>query len=274
MIKRKSMLMTFLPSLIPCFKDFASIQSDFLGTGEINLGRLQWIYPTTFLPTISLLLKNPGAKYYPPQNTDAASYIENMLKSGLGYKPSICSYVPPIPLPDDESKLDPVLAEVYRLNNDGKEYGGQNAFKYLIGELVANIYEHSKFNHAFIMAQKYQKKGFVDISIFDDGITIPGSLSIAGMIFNKDVEFIGEAINGLSSKKLKERGYGLHTNVRICTEGLGANMMIASRQGLLNIEGKEQKGYILKDEYKLSGTSISIRIPYPAKEVDIYAYQN
>jgi hypothetical protein len=255
------------------YLDYANVQSNFTKTGVVDLSHLRWIFPTTLLPSIGLLANNPSSKYRPPQDIKAASYIETMLEKGRDYCPGPGSYVPITSLPEDERKLDPVLAQIYWLNNDGREYGGITAFKYLVGELVTNIYEHSDFGHAFVMAQKYPAKGFVDISFFDDGITIPGSLTRAGLIFENDVEFIAEAVNGLSSKKLKERGYGLTTNVRICTEGLGARILIVSGNGVLHFEEGEQKAYILRDEYKLSGTSITIRVPYPAKEVDIYAYQ-
>ncbi|MCE5295846.1 MAG: hypothetical protein LLG16_01930 [Euryarchaeota archaeon] len=255
------------------YLDYARVQSNFAETGIVDLGQLKWIYPTALLPSIGLLANNPSSVYVPPKDPSAAGYIETMLEKGIQYHPGAGSYVPVISLPEDERKLDPVLAEVYRLNNDGREYGGINAFKFMVGELVTNIYEHSDFDHAFIMAQKYPGKKFVDICFFDDGITIPGSLTRAGMIFGDDWEFIAQAVNGLSSKNVKERGYGLTTNVRICTEGLGARILIVSGKGVLYLDHSEQKAYNLRDEYKLSGSSISIRVPYPAKEIDIYAYQ-
>lgn len=260
-------------SLLDNYLDYGKVQSVFSKTGVVDLSNLSWIYPTTLLPSIGLLLNDSNSGYEAPQDPKAASYIETMIEQGIKHRIGPSSYVPVIALPEDERKLDPVLAHVYKLNNDGREYGGINAFKYLVGELVTNIYEHSRFKNAFIMAQKYSNKKFVDISFYDDGITIPGSLTNAGMIFKQDCESIAQAVNGLSSKNVAGRGYGLSTNVRICTEGLGASILIVSRNGVLYFEGSNPKLYILRDDYKLSGTSISIRLPYPASEVDIYAYQ-
>lgn len=256
------------------YLEYAIVQSNYAMTGVVDLSHLKWIYPTTLLPSIGLLVNNPSSTYKPPQDPKAASYIKTMLENGRDHCSGPSSYVPIISLPEDERKLDPVLAQIYRLNDEGRQYGGITAFKYLVGELVTNIYEHSDFKNAFVMTQKYPTKGFVDISFFDDGITIPGSLTRAGMIFENDVEFIAEAVNGLSSKKLKERGYGLTTNVRIYTEGLGARILIVSGKGVLYFDEGKQNAYILRDEYELSGTGITIRVPYPVKEVDIYAYQS
>ncbi|NLT36708.1 MAG: sensor histidine kinase [Methanomassiliicoccus sp.] len=258
--------------LLESYLGYAYVQSNYFTSGAIDLSGISWIYPTTLLPSIGLLVNHPDATYVPPRDPNVATYIDTMLMRDFHHVSSSASYVPIVALPENEKELDPVLRRLYGLNKDGKDYGGQNAFKYLVGELVTNVYEHSGFSHALVMAQKYQSKGFVDISFYDDGRTIPGSLSAAGMIFNNDVESIVEAVNGLSSKETEGRGYGLQTNVRICTEGLGAKILIVSRNGALSFESPEPKGYMLRDAYKLQGTSINIRLPYPAQEVDIIEY--
>jgi hypothetical protein len=127
------------------------------------------------------------------------------------------------------------------------------------------------------MAQRYSKKGFVEVAFFDDGITIPGSLRKAGFNYSKDLDAIKDAVNGKSSKENYERGYGLNTNVRMCTDvnGLGGRVLVVSGRGAFEYcsEESEQRLYNLRESpYSLNGTLISVRIPYPAKEVNIYEF--
>jgi len=58
--------------------------------------------------------------------------------------------------PEDTSDRDQILQQILGLT-DGS-YGGINALNYLLYELTNNIYEHSEFDKAFIMAQRYPKK--------------------------------------------------------------------------------------------------------------------
>jgi hypothetical protein len=182
------------------------------------------------------------------------------------------------PLDFDEifkkKKFQLFLKRIFDFNSNGVEYGGENAFKYLIGEMVTNIYEHSMFNNALVMAQKYATKKYVDICFCDNGISIPGSFERAGMFFEDDFEAIGAAINGTSSKMNHERGWGMGSSARICLEGLGGSMLIASRGGTIEFHQGNPKRYIDTDrsDYRYSGTLISMRFPYPAPEVDVYEF--
>ncbi len=86
------------------------------------------------------------------------------------------------------------------------------------------------------------------------------------------------AIAGLSAKKSLERGYGLSSNMKLSTNGLRGRMLIVSGGGALeswsDTSGRTTtKAYPLEQTiYTLQGTLISIRIPYPAQEVDIYDF--
>ena len=148
--------------------------------------------------------------------------------------------------------------------------GGLNAFSYFIGELIDNIYEHSKFSTAYIMAQKYKKLKFIEICIIDNGISIPGSYEDKNLKLT-DVKALEEALKGLSTKS-DERGYGLRTSLRLLTEGLSANCLIISRGAGLIKDKNDTFIYELEELNSFSGTLISIRIPYIIKEVNIYDY--
>ncbi len=163
-----------------------------------------------------------------------------------------------------------ILESIFRLHGNGKEYGGETVFKYLVSELVDNIYEHSEFENALVMAQRYEKKGIVEICFFDDGVTIAGSFKKQGMIF-EDQQAIVEAVNGLSTKS-KERGYGLSSNMTIFTQGMDGEILIVSGLGAIYAGKNRQKLYKLQEIHQLMGTLISIRIPFPAPKVNIYDF--
>ncbi len=264
------------PDLWPEYETFCRIRQESLASGACDLSKVDWIYPTTLLPLGNYILTK-GVPCTLPEGKDVADYVTLMTEARRRRALS-ATYVPIVPLPPDRPKANEVIDRIYSIHDDGREYGGVNAFKYLIGELVNNVYEHSEFENAFVMAQRYGQKGFVEISFFDDGITIGGSLRRAGFDYTEDYVAIAEAVNGKSAKKDLERGYGLYSNTRLCTEGLGGNILIVSGRGGLQSKGKagrriDQKAYDLRDnKYKLNGTLISVRLPTPAPEVDFYDY--
>ena len=134
------------------------------------------------------------------------------------------------------------------------------------------MYDHAEFNNALVMAQRYDKKKFLEITFFDDGITIPGSFSKKGLKFS-DSEALVQALNGLSAKS-QERGYGLSSNLKILTRGLQGEMFIASGRGAIHITKNTPKLYKLQEEHRLEGTLISVRIPFPTPQVNIYEFIN
>ena len=259
------------PDLLNNYLNFCSRREVCLKTNILDLRETNWLYPTTLLPLgIFIKAHKETIDYRPPHNPNVANYISlvtgNLDIDDIQNK----SFIPIVSLPIKKDESDKILQYIYKLHNDGKDYGGENAFKYLIGELVDNMYEHSQFNNALVLAQRYDKKGFVEICFFDDGITIAGSF------LNKEIKFedskaIVEALNGLSSKN-KDRGYGLSSNLNIFIKGLCGDMLIVSGAGAVFVSKTMQKIYKLKEINSLKGTLISIRIPYPAKEIDIYEY--
>ena len=84
-------------------------------------------------------------------------------------------------------------------------------FYFLIRELIGNIYEYSGFSNASMMAQIYKQKRFVEITILDDGISIPGCFEKHGNVISSDSDAIISAINGKISTKTEDepRGFGL-----------------------------------------------------------------
>ena len=259
-----------LPDMVNNYIMFCNYKNSSKKSKILDLSWSDWLYPTTLLPLGVFIKTNRSIRFQPPYNENVAKYISLVTQDIDLTKIDNKTYIPIINLPDEEEKSEKILKFIYKLHNKGKGYGGELVFKYLINELVDNIYQHSEFKNALVMAQRYEKKGFAEICFFDDGMTINGSFLKKGMIFS-DSDAIIKALNGLSSKS-KDRGYGLSSNLNLFVNGLKGELFIVSGNGAVYYTKKTQKIYRFQDKYRLNGTLISVRIPYPAKDVNLYDY--
>jgi len=259
---------SFPPNLLGDYLHYCSIKNSGEKVGTIDLKEIGWIYPSTLLPIV-LYLKSRNLKdfFIKPKKKFVADYIDRVLNGNMvrGH-----SSFPMVTLPTDVKRSGSILQDIYSFCDEGKECGGTLAFKYIVGEITTNIYEHSSFSTALVMAQKYPTKGFMDICFVDNGITIAGSFKKVGMLF-EDYEAIDAAIRGTSSKMNLERGYGLITNINMLAQGYGGSVLIVSGCGAYFYHGNP-KGYKLRESTKFDGTLVSMRVPYPSKEVNLYEY--
>jgi hypothetical protein len=259
-----------LPDLFPDYLKFTSIRGECESKRKADLSEQCWMYPTTILP-LSNFLRDSKLEFVEPKNRSLAGYIDHITTQGEGFCNVGKTYMPLTSLPQDRGKAKTILEELFRLPNIGKGCGGEMAFKYMVSELVDNIYEHSHFTHANLLAQKYPRKNFVDISIYDNGISIPGSFEKIGLKGFEDYDALIEAINGLSSKDV-ERGFGLRSCLNIFTKGLKGIFLLVSRNGALSARNGDVRAYKFQNCHKLNGTLITIRIPVTSAKVNIYEY--
>jgi len=95
-----------------------------------------------------------GLEYVPPHDPDVQSYL-HLMQQGAGFDSlNKQTYLPVVGLPRREQDSQSILDRIYELGGD---IGGKDAFRYLVGELTDNIYQHSMFENALIMAQQYRK---------------------------------------------------------------------------------------------------------------------
>lgn len=247
------------------YLDFCRLRNDSLNSGTMDLSFIEWFYPTTLLPLSIFCQEKPYIKVIPPSKPDTSAYYS--LITGKWSSPGN-TYLPVVKIPTDPNQRDKMLDDLYGIEN-GELIGGENVFKYVVGELVDNVYQHSKFSNAYIMAQRYPKKNFIDICIIDNGISIPQCLENAGYRY-KDWEAIYKAANGLSTKKEYGRGWGLYSSLNLLTDGLNGKCLIVSRNGGLIAENEEL--YKLEGEFSFTGTLISVRVQYTTERVNIYDY--
>src|SRR3972149_10057006 len=98
----------------------------------------------------------------------------------------------------------------------------------------------------------------MDISIVDNGISIPQSFQNAGYRF-EDWEAIYNAAMGISTKKDQQgRGWGLKNSLKLLTDGLTGECLIVSRNGALiagmsrgAIYDKNLHSFAMQDELEL-----------------------
>lgn len=259
------------PDLLQEYSEFCRVKGIFKREGSFDLSEIGFCLPAFLLCTKVFLADNANAKIVPPKDKSVSTYFDFIMKHpGIGSAIKD-TYVPPAELPHDPSQSEAVLEKLRKVHNDGEEYGGQTAFNYLMSEIVDNIYQHSKFCHAFLMAQKYPSKRFVEIAFIDDGITIPGSFEKAGKTM-QHINALKAAMQGKSTKD-QTRGYGLSTSLKLVTKGLNGQFLLVSGKAALYYKPSEQTLYTLDLSYELKGTLVGLRIPYPCPKLeDIYEY--
>lgn len=146
-----------------------------------------------------------------------------------------------------------------------------NALKFVFHELIANIYDHSQFENAYVMGGI--DGNYYEFSFLDDGITIPASLKKLNYFIKNDCDAIIKALNGLSSKNevgYIERGTGLNNTANIVTSGSDGEVLIASGCALVHLT----KDRIIVKEILpecIDGTLVSLRMNLNSK-IDIYKY--
>lgn len=148
--------------------------------------------------------------------------------------------------------------------------------KYMVEETLDNITEHSEAARGWLFAQAYPQKGYLDLCIADNGISLLGSYRRqSDNEIATDLEAIKAANRGISSKNLPEaenRGYGIYTSKRMLVEGLGGQYLMISG-GCLYVKSPEfDSFYSMPDGLRWDGTIISLRIPYKDKQFNYIKY--
>lgn len=266
------------PDLIHSYVEYVQFRNQSIGTGVVNLKSRKWLNSTTVL-LLAFLKSESGCQLVSNGDSDAKSYLDQMVADPKWWREkrklqlnSRSSYIPFSELPEDEEDFKALFTRATELIKSYKSVGGESAFKHALSELTDNIYQHSQFEKSFMMCQAYEKKGYVELSFIDDGISIPGNFEDHDIKFDEDAIAISLAVDGQSTKDLVERGTGLGSSLRIYCEGAGAEAMIVSRKGAYYRKLQESTLYHLNDEQKFHGTLISIRIPVLQADIEYTKY--
>lgn len=199
------------------------------------------------------------------------SILENYLEK---------TYIPVISFPAFANRAtdkDAILTAIENLLHKqlNIECNVLNGLKYILGEMVDNITEHSKSERGLIFTQAYPKKGYIDLCIADQGITLKGSFNSAGIEISNDIEAMQAANKGISSKNLPDaenRGYGIYTSKKMLISGLEGQYMMISGNALYLKDNTIDKIVELPSGLKWNGTVIALRLPYRKKKFSYINY--
>ena len=265
-----------LKQIQDCIDIINEIDKVELEEGEIlnlDFSDVEWI-----LPCSALLLSNKiieacrriNIKISPPNKRGVYEYLTK-IGFPLGCEVEGESFLPI----NHFSNKDDVNEQISKIskhieNKVDKNFGF--SINYLLAELSDNIEQHSQFTQASIMTQYYPDKKYIDVGIFDNGISIPALFEKKGLKFSDDCDAIKKAIEGVSTKEEQGRGFGLRTSKNLVLEGLNGEMYILSRKGalILNPKNKEKSQELMKNALK--GTLIYMRFSAPKKGLNIIEY--
>ena len=138
--------------------------------------------------------------------------------------------------------------------------------KYLIGENIDNIIEHSESERGYIFSQAYPTKKYLDICIADNGVSLLGSYNKMKMnLYTNHLSAMKAANRGVSTKNLPDaenRGYGIITSKKMLVDGLSGNFVMLSGNALFLKSKSINQFSELPDIATWKGTIIAMRIPY------------
>ncbi|MCQ2310210.1 MAG: hypothetical protein MJZ64_00445 [Paludibacteraceae bacterium] len=139
---------------------------------------------------------------------------------------------------------------------------------YLFDELICNMQQHSQANKGYLYAFYNKEEKRIEIVLADYGISIYGSYAhtkkYLDLIGNSDAKALSLAKDGFSTKDLPEtenRGYGISSNTKMITDGLGGEIAIYSGNALLVQTPSDIKLLELPEQLDMKGTIIIARIP-------------
>lgn len=190
------------------------------------------------------------------------------------------TYIPIVNFPasvcSDEKDVISAIVEDVIIRQINIPPNVSQGLKYMIGETLDNITEHSESDRGYIFAQAYPLKSYLDLCIADHGISLLGSyLKLPGNEILSDLESIKAANRGISSKNLpnaENRGFGIRTSKRMLTEGLGGQyLMLSGGSFYLKIPGFDSF-YSLPQGIRWNGTVVAFRIPYNSNSFNYINY--
>jgi len=267
------------------FSSFVSLYSTFKGIEwgekiEFDVSQIKFLCPLISLPISAYIHKTKSVASN--ENNATRSYVSTIkFPDGVNNVSDLeaeaqraKTYVPISVLQreagTERERLESLFSQmIYKVV--GATAGARNAIYYPISELVTNIFEHSKEDKGYIFGQYYPNKEYLDMCIVDTGKGLTATYADEKDLKISDDEAIAQVMNGHSTKKDKERGYGVRTSKRVVCEALGGSFMLISGSSALIADNKEEKVVKLGD-FSWKGVIIAYRIMKPQNTIDISPY--
>jgi len=247
---------------------------------NFNLADVSWAYPLVVLPLAAYIHStgstftfgnSPVRSYLEnisfPKGADSVSAFQHQTQKGKNFVPiSVLKK----DAREQRERLETLFLEmIYKILGNTK--GTENAIYYPVAEFVSNIFDHSKKDEGFVFGQLYQNKNFLDMCIVDSGRGLANAYKEENQETLSDVDAIRRALEGYSTKRDKERGYGIRTSIRVVCEALkGEFVLLSGNAAFLSFDGK--KRIVNLPDFYWQGVIISYRIPKPTHPINITPY--
>lgn len=236
---------------------------------------ITWINPLLILP-IGSLIQTMGSTFNP--SSAISTYLNDIhFPNGVSTVHALQQSKTYIPIgvlqrhaDVDRERLESAFL---KLLSDviGDSPGSRNAIYYPISELTTNIFDHSHSDTGWILAQWYPNKKFLDLCIVDRGRGLATTYQQELGLTLTDEEAIRKALQGVSTKKEKERGYGVRTSKNVVCKALGGSFTLISGNAAFLVEQRSEK-IVRLPQFNWQGVIISYRIPQPSGPIDITSY--
>lgn len=241
------------------------------GPKELDLDNPKWVDPLLVL-SLSALVE----QYHHPVS-NISSYLETVcFPQGVSDEKAFeqtKTYIPITKIP---------VEDTFTLENLERLFGNKllvhlenpnrvtDALKYMLGEIITNIQEHSKAKWGWLFAQYFRTKEVLEVIILDTG---EGFRKPYEKVFDKtfsDREAIEFALQGKSIKG-SERGYGLRTTRDLVTQSafLGSFLVIS---GACAYYADKKKETFRTWENTWDGAIIILRMNLPKEAINIFNY--
>jgi hypothetical protein len=243
-----------LPELVNSYRQALHCIDNY--KNKLDLSSIEFFYPTT-LAILSPFIESVKPKDIIFSNNDVLQYFNTIMNSSINISKT---FVPFIKLPKISKDYDMESHKIFDAIREWSE-NIYEPLEFVIDELVGNVHQHANHTNAYILAQYYPMRRFVEVAIIDDGIGIPKSLRDAYNFDNlNDSELIIKAIEGYSSKREEGRAFGLGSSLHIVVEVLNGEALISSIKGMVYLNNN--KGMLVSDTIGyIKGTLVGIRIP-------------
>ena len=242
------------------------------GLTEVSISYIGWVYPISILPLVVYANDNGIKINYAGDNNDVSSYLETIcFPSGVSeldgvngdYLPITklsCGLENPL-LNDYEDRILRKVSEKYRRSFI-------NGLKFLTSELQNNVEEHARIENYWIFSQYWEKTKTCEICIADTGIGYKESYVGTKHEVDNHFDAIENALKGLSSKPVNERGCGLSGIMNMFINGYKGELIIMSGDGLLYTYDKKPIMYKSKNPW--NGAFVGLR--FTLKDIDVSKY--
>ncbi len=260
---------------IDWYKIYLKCYDSYKITHNIDLSKFKFIDPVIIVLLFKdlITLNNSAIKC----GVNVKNYLNFLIKNYNIINGSFNNYIPVVTV--SKANVDILTSQMSKIVMSKININSSNLnikLNYIFGELMENIIQHSRSKHNYILSQYYNKLG-LELTFYDDGIGIPGSLKV---IKNntKECDYIFDAINGLSSKMepglINERGTALPSINKMVKSYSNNEFIIISGSGIYSYSNGNEQVIPLNKKYRLNGTLISILFKDINKfdAMDIYKY--